>query len=149
MSKDVPTAEGRAEVARVVNARVAELRLSTAELARLTGLAVNTVRGVREARGKYNKSTLVVLSAVLGWDPQHLDRVLHGEAHENAITRSSMRTHFAELARRLAETSAQMQDVAGLPENVIRIDGKIDIAIRKIDIIIDYLRSLGGNPVPD
>jgi hypothetical protein len=42
-----------------------------------------------------------------------------------------------------------MQDVAGLPESVYRIDGKIDITIRKIDIIIEFIRSLGGNPVSD
>lgn len=148
MSKDAPTAESRAEVARVVNARVAELRLSTAELARLSGLAVNTVRGVREARGKYTKSTLVALSAVLGWDPQHLDRIFHGETQKNATAGSSLRSHLAELTRRLTELSTQLQDVAGRTEGVPRIDGKIDIALGKIDSIIETLRSSGGNPVP-
>jgi hypothetical protein len=119
--------------------------LSAAELARLSGLSVNTVRGVTDASGKYTKSTLVALSAVLDWDPQHLDNILHGKADKNVTAESSVKTRLAELARRLtevahklaAEIGAVRQDVARLAEEVTeltgavrRVDGKTEVIIR-------------------
>jgi hypothetical protein len=74
---DTATAEGRAEVARAVNARISQLRLPAAKIAKLSGLSVNTIRGVTDGSGIYTKSTLVALSAVLDWDssdPEHLVR---------------------------------------------------------------------------
>ena len=145
LANDAVTAEGRAEVARAVNARVSQLRLPAAELARLSGLSVNTVRGVTDGSGNYTKSTLVALSSVLDWDPQHLDNILHGKADKNVTTESSVKTRLAELARKLteaahrlaAEISAVRQDVARLAEEVTeltgvvhRVDGKTEIIIR-------------------
>jgi hypothetical protein len=117
----VPSAEGRAEVAKAVNARAAELRLSTAELARLSGLAVNTVRGGRDATGKYTKSTLVALSAVLDCDPQYLWRILFGQARRTVTTGSPLKAHLAELAHGLADVRALRQEVARLTQEIAEL----------------------------
>lgn len=55
--------------------RMRELRMSTAELARRTGLSETTIRGIGQA-GKTNGVTLVTISAVLRWRYDHLTNTL-------------------------------------------------------------------------
>jgi hypothetical protein len=86
LSEDALTAQRRAAVAEVVKARMAELGLSLTALVELSGLSINTVKDVIRPTGNPNKSTLVALSAVLGWAPQYLDDIAHGEAAANVTS---------------------------------------------------------------
>jgi hypothetical protein len=65
-----------AAVADAVQARSRELNMSTAELARQTGLSETTIRYLGTARR--NKSCLVAISAVLRWRFDHLTAPIRG-----------------------------------------------------------------------
>lgn len=58
------------------------------ELSRRTRLAPNTLSSVLMAKGTSNESTLVAISAVLGWPYDYLINILHGEPHKNVPTES-------------------------------------------------------------
>lgn len=80
MLKDESTSENRTAAGTVAGARMRELRMSTAELARRSGFAENTIRDLTQGTGSHNKSTWVAISAVLGFDPDYLFKILTGEA---------------------------------------------------------------------
>lgn len=60
-----------------------ELEMSTAHLARESGLSETTVRYIGQSLSGHNKSTLVALSGVLRWRYDYLVNVLHGEPEKN------------------------------------------------------------------
>jgi transcriptional regulator with XRE-family HTH domain len=120
LSEDALTAQHRAAVAEVVKARMAELGLSQNAVAELTGLSVNTVKGVTRPAGNPTTSTLVALSAVLGWAPQYLGDIAHGRAAGNATDEVMLDALLVTLA------SGLRADMAGLAEGVRRINEKIN-----------------------
>lgn len=128
MSEDAPTAEARAEAARVVSERMGELRLSVAELRRLSGLSINTIRGIREGTSQPNRSTWVAVSAVLDLPWDFLVNIVYGTPELN-VAKSPLEKHLAELAGRFAEIEALRRDVIDLKDIVHEIDSKIEIAI--------------------
>lgn len=130
MSEDAPTAEARAEAARVVCGRMGELRLSVGELHRLSGLSVNTLRGIREgkSRPKPNRSTWVALSAVLELPWDYLVNIVYGTPEMNSA-KSPLEKHLAELAGQFAKIEALRQGVIELKDVVHAMDRKIEIAI--------------------
>ena len=65
--------------------RMRELNMSTAGLARETGLSETTIRCFRRSTNKHNRSLLVAVSAVLRWRHDHLLNILHGEPHKNVV----------------------------------------------------------------
>lgn len=103
------------------------LRISTAELRRRSGLSETTIRGVTQGTGKPRRSTLVAISAVLGWPYDYLDNILLGEPQKNV--ESPLEKHLAELVVSLAELAALRADMAVLIEAVHRIDEKTDVMI--------------------
>jgi transcriptional regulator with XRE-family HTH domain len=121
LSKDAPTAKGRAKVANLVKARMKERGLRPAELARLSGLTVNTINGVTDATGNSTKSTLVALAAVLEWNPQYLYNTVCDIASDS---KSPLEAHLANLVNGLAEIGALRTDIR-------RIEGKIDVIGRQ------------------
>ena len=129
MSKDAPTEEARAEVARAVSGRMGQLGVSTAELRRRSGLSVNTIRGITEGMSRHNRSTWVAISAVLEWPWDYLVNILNGRPDKNVTVKSPLETHLAKLVDGLAEIGALRQDVAGLKDIVHEIDKKIDVVI--------------------
>ncbi len=119
-SEDELTAQRRAAVADVVWARMTELGLSLTGLAELSGLAFNTVKGVIGATGNpAHKSTLVALSAVLGWSPHFLDGIASGRAAGDATSEMMLHALLANLAGELRT------DIARLSEDVRQLDEKI------------------------
>jgi lambda repressor-like predicted transcriptional regulator len=121
------TGEHQRAVADAVWARLADLQWSVRRLGQLSGLSVNTIKGVLHAKGHPHKSTLVALSAVLGWDPQHLSGIAHGKAPAN-LTRESLLL--------LKQICGLRADIAGLTEGTRRTGMKIDILIDRIDTLI-------------
>jgi hypothetical protein len=119
LSGEALSAERRAAAAEVVKARMAELRLSIPELTELSGLSDNTIKDVIKATGNPNKSTLVALSAVLGWAPQYLDDIVHGRAARTATSEVLLDALFVSLV------SGLRPDIAALAEDLGRIDAKI------------------------
>lgn len=71
-------------MADAVRERMRQLKMSTSQLARESGLSETTVRYLGRSPGGNNKSTLVALSAVLRWPHDHLPRVLRGEPVSDA-----------------------------------------------------------------
>jgi hypothetical protein len=98
------------------------------DLIEFSGLAENTVRSVINARGKPSRATLVVISLLLGWGPHHLNNLIHGRAADYLTIKSPAETNFAAQPA----VSALRADVAGLTEDVHRIDGKIDTIIETL-----------------
>lgn len=142
MSKDAPTNEARTEVARAVSGRMDELGVTTAELRRRSGLAVNTIRGITEGTSRHNRSTWVAISAVLEWPWDYLVNILNGRADRNVTAESPMETQLAKLVGGLAEIDALRQDVAVLKDIVHEID-------RKIDVVIGSRPTSGDGSQPD
>lgn len=124
MSKDAPSAAARAEAAGVVRERMNKLRLSAAELCRLSGLSVNTIRGITEETSQPNRSTWVAVSAVLELPWDYLVNIVNGRADKNAAT-SPLEKHLAKLADGFAEIGALRLEVARVADIVHGIDRKI------------------------
>jgi hypothetical protein len=129
LSKDAPTEEARAEVARAVSGRMGELGFSAAELRRRSGLSVNTIRRITEGTSRHNTSTWVAISAVLEWPWDYLVNILDDRADKNVTTQSPLETHLVKLAGGLAEIDVLRQDVAVLIDVVHEIDKKIDVVV--------------------
>lgn len=127
MSKDAATVEARTEAARVVSERMDKLRISAAELRRLSGLSVNTIRGITEGTSQPNRSTWVAVSAVLDLPWDYLVNILNGRPEKNVVN-SPLEKHLAKLVDRLGEIDALRRDIAGLTDIVHEVERKIDIA---------------------
>jgi hypothetical protein len=74
----------------VVRQRMRELGMSTAALARETGLSETTIRYLGQSSDdkRHRRSTLVVVSAVLRWRYDHLANILHGELNRDTTCTS-------------------------------------------------------------
>ena len=70
-------------VSDAMRARMKEMRMSTAELARQTGLSETTIRYIGEPTGRHNKASLVAIAAVLRWRYDYLLNILRGEPEKN------------------------------------------------------------------
>jgi transcriptional regulator with XRE-family HTH domain len=127
---DEPAPEVRAEVARVVRRRMAQLGFSLAELRRRSGLAPNTLHGITEGMsGDRNKSTWVALAAGLNWPWDYFLNILNGRADKNVTAESPLEARLAKLADGLAEIGALRQEVTGLKDIFHVVDKKIDIVL--------------------
>ena len=99
-----------------IRERMAQLRMSTAMLARETGLSETTIRYIGEPGRRHNRSSLVAISAVLGWRYDHLTNILRGEPSKSVPVK--------------------------LPEIMSRMDAKINHVIRLIEQLADTSKSL-------
>jgi hypothetical protein len=103
-----------------IRERMAQLRMSTAMLARETGLSETTIRYIGEPGRQHNRSSLVAISAVLGWRYDHLTNILRGEPPRSIPVK--------------------------LPEIVSRMDAKINHVIRLIEEITHTKESAANGP---
>lgn len=71
-------------VAAAVQARRTLLGLTIAGLSRSSGVSETTIRSLY-AQGKRNRTTLVALSAALGFQHFHLENVLRGQADDGEL----------------------------------------------------------------
>lgn len=78
-------AENWAAVARAISDRVCELGWRQRELAERSHVSVAVVREIQRHTVERRRSprTLEALSVALGWEPEHLDRVLKGHGQES------------------------------------------------------------------
>jgi hypothetical protein len=114
--------EDWAAVADAVQARSRELNMSTAELARQTGLSETTIRYLGTARR--NKACLVAISAVLRWRFDHLTNILNGQPEKNVHVRPPA---LANLERIMHEEIAPLrQQLASLTETVRKTTAQLD-----------------------
>ena len=76
--------ENWAAVARAISDRVRELGWRQRELAERSHVSVAVVREIQRHTVERRRSprTLEALSVALGWEPEHLDRVLKGHAKQ-------------------------------------------------------------------
>lgn len=72
-------------VAKAISARASELDLRQKDLAERSGVSLAIIREIQQDRiqRRRNPRTLEALSGALGWHPQHLAAVLHGEEPPN------------------------------------------------------------------
>lgn len=107
-----------ADVARTVNARMAEMEISQTELAALSGVSPATLRKIQAGdEQKRTRSTLASLSRALGLNEDHLWRVSRGESPEVGAAPpqselSALRTEMADLARRVEALESRMAATA-------------------------------------
>lgn len=131
MSEDAPTADGaptadaRAKVAGLVEARMKKLGYRISDIVRNSGLARNTLNEILNAEGAHEKSTWVALSAALEWHYQYLYQIICGEP----AVESMLEAHYAKLV--VGQTR--------LEDTVNKID-------KKIDRILNHQRSLRNGP---
>lgn len=123
MPKESPDPGDWAAVGDAIRKRMRELKMTTAQLARETGLSETTIRYIGGPQGGHNRSTLVAISAVLRWRYDYLINILRGEPEKNVIIRRPIEVNFERLLR--AEVSTVKEEVAGLRDIVERIDKKI------------------------
>jgi hypothetical protein len=116
-----------AAVHQAVTERLSELHMSLSYLARETGLSQTTIRYLGTPARKHNKSTLVAISAILGWRHDHLINVLHGEPEKNILTPGSspVEAYFQNLLN--AEVGPMREQVAELVKTVNGMAKRIDV----------------------
>jgi transcriptional regulator with XRE-family HTH domain len=102
-----------ADVAKVVNDRMAERSITQHELATLSGVSSATLRKVQAGDPQQRtRAVLANISRALGFAEDHLWRVSRGEAtaSESQSELSALRAEMADLARRV---EALESEVAG------------------------------------
>ena len=106
-------------VGEAVRSRMRELKLSTAGLARETGLSETTIRYIGQSAARHNRVALVALSAVLRWRYDYMTNIMRSEPQKNVrIKPTRMDTLNAE--------------VNGLKNTVCEMDKKIDTLLRYV-----------------
>ena len=113
-----------AAVARAISDRVRELGWRQRELAERSHVSVAVVREIQRHTVERRRSprTLQALSVALGWEPEHLDRVLKGRSQQSGNHASpnlaavwsrldSFDLRLAELAKLLAELKSEIATV--------------------------------------
>lgn len=108
-----------------VRDRMRELNMSTAHLARETGLPETAIRSLRGSIGKRNRSVLVAVSGVLRWHHDHLLNILHGEPHKNVLVKPPLEYRLREIMH--SEISALKEEITALTDALRAIDNKIDM----------------------
>lgn len=125
MPKESPSPEDWAAVGDAIRKRMRELKMSTAQLARETGLSETTIRYIGEPTSGHNRSSLVAISAVLRWRYDYLMNILRGEPEKNVLIRRPVEVNLERMVR--AEIGSVKEEVAGLRDIVERIDKNIAV----------------------
>lgn len=103
--------ENWAAVALAINDRVRELGWRQRELAERSHVSAAVVREIQRHTVERRRSprTLQALSVALGWEPDHLDRVLKAHAHQagslSAADSAAVWSRLDSLELRLAEAA--------------------------------------------
>ena len=104
-----------AEVAKVVNDRMAERSITQHELAALSGVSPATLRKIQAGDPQQRtRAVLANISRALGLTDDHLWRVSRGESPtgEPLSELSALRTEMADLARRVEALESQITATA-------------------------------------
>jgi hypothetical protein len=120
-------AEDWAAVSDAIRKRMRELKMSTAHLARETGLSETTIRYIGQPASGHNKSTLVAIAAVLRWRYDHLINIMRGEPEKNVILKRPAEANLQRLLR--DEVDPVKEELASLRDIVRGMDTKMDMII--------------------
>ena len=124
--------EDRLELARLVTARIEELRLTRRELEARSGVSVATIRQIEHPKGRrdFGRKVLDAISKALGWPPGYLVRVAY---------RSSSETPEPIVQAMMAALAPYLEKIDAIPGL------QADVAAIKIDlgITIDAGREVG------
>ncbi|MGH3281343.1 MAG: hypothetical protein ACRDNW_19710, partial [Trebonia sp.] len=114
-------------VDQAVSERMRELHMSLSYLARETGLSQTTIRYIGTPTRKHNKSTLVAISAILGWRHDHLINILRGTPEKNILAPDSspVEAYFQNLLS--AEIGPMREQVTELVQTVNGMAKRIDV----------------------
>src|SRR6185437_8994756 len=115
--------EDWAAVSVAIRKRMRELHISTAHLARETGLSETTIRYIGNQASGHNKASLVALAAVLRWRYDHLINVLHGEPDKNDPADQSLQRLLRD------EVDPVREELASLRDIIVGMDQKVDTLI--------------------
>lgn len=111
--------EDWAAVGSAVRDRKAQLKMSTARLARESGLSETTIRSIGNPGLRNNRSSLVAISAVLRWRYDYLINILLGNPGRNSGTVSPLEQRLSRIDRRLdalmARTGSDTKELPGRP----------------------------------
>ena len=108
-----------------IRKRMRELKISTAHLARESGLSETTVRYLGKSLSGHNRSTLVALSAVLRWRYDHLINILHGEPEKNVHIKRRTEDDMQRLFR--DEFTPVIELLANFEEIIQKVDTRLEI----------------------
>jgi hypothetical protein len=108
-----------------IRKRMRELKISTAHLARESGLSETTVRYLGKSLSGHNRSTLVALSAVLRWRYDHLINILHGEPEKNVHINRRTEDDIQRLFR--DEFIPVIELLANFEEIIQKVDTRLEI----------------------
>lgn len=114
--------EDWAAVSVAIRKRMRELRISTAHLARETGLSETTIRYIGNP-GSGHKASLVAIAAVLRWRYDHLINVLHGEPGKNDPADQNLQRLLRD------EVDPVREELASLRDILAGVDQKVDTLI--------------------
>jgi hypothetical protein len=120
-------AEDWAAVSDAIRKRMRELKMSTAHLARETGLSETTIRYIGQPTSGHNKSTLVAIAAVLRWRYDYLINILRGEPEKNALLKRPAEANLQRLLR--DEVEPVKDELASLRDIVRGMNTKMDTII--------------------
>jgi hypothetical protein len=99
-----------------------ELHISTAHLARETGLSETTIRYIGNPVSGH-KASLVAIAAVLRWRYDHLINVLHGEPDKNDPADQNLQRLLRD------EVGPVREELASLRGIIAGMDQKVDTLI--------------------
>jgi hypothetical protein len=105
--------------------RMRELNMPAAYLARETGLSETTVRYLRRADSRHNRSALVAISAVLRWRHDHPLNILQGEPSKNVVIKSPLEHRLKQMLQ--SETGPLKEEITALAEVVHGLSRKTDV----------------------
>ena len=125
----MPGNEDWTAVTEAIRSRASELRMSKADLARQTGLSETTIRYLGQSRKGHYKSTLIAISAVLRWRPDHLVNILRGEPEKNVHVKPPGLAGFERLLR--AEFGVPKDDLSAVLDTVRSIEKKVDLLLAR------------------
>jgi hypothetical protein len=131
LAKDALRDGDWAAVGQAVSERLSELRMSASYLSRETGLSPTTIRGLGKPSSSHNRSTLVALSAVLGWRYDYLLNILNRNPDKN-IRRpgeSPVEAYFESLLH--AEVGPMREEVAELVRTVNGMGKQVDVLFQQ------------------
>ncbi len=82
--EELPDAEDRLELARIVTARISQLRITRKELEKRSGVSVATIREIEHPKEprKFGRKVLEAISEALEWSPGYLVRVAYQSSSE-------------------------------------------------------------------
>lgn len=125
----------RQALANAVTARMDELRVEQAELARRAGVSVSYLRHMQNGTGtsQFSYGTLSRVSQALRWPAEHLHKIFHRLPEQDPITASGAEIFtqaiMTELRPYLAKIDAMDDRLSVALDLIHHVNNRIDIAL--------------------